>query len=137
MCGLALLFAKGLIPSLGGDRMRHFWLACVLLFIGAQWVMAADDGVMESLEAPGDVVLITDPADVFWREARPVYAEKGRHGEILNRDRTEIRSRWTKKESVFSICLPLQKAKSQAVAQHFQRDVSTMGLGCSRGFYWF
>jgi hypothetical protein len=46
--------------------------------------MGADDGLIESIEARSDVGLTTDPTVVFWREARPVYAEKERHGEILN-----------------------------------------------------
>ena len=52
--------------------MPYFALACVLIFIRAQWVMAADDGLIESIEARSDVALTTDPAVVFWREARPV-----------------------------------------------------------------
>jgi hypothetical protein len=89
--------------------MRHFFLACVLLSIGAQWVMATDDGPIESIEAREDVALTTDPAVAFWREARPVYAEKGRHGETLSRYRTEIRSRWTKRNLYFLFICPYEK----------------------------
>jgi hypothetical protein len=89
--------------------MRYLALACVLMFIGAQWVMAADDGLIESIKARSDVVLTTDPTVAFWRKARPVYAEKGRHGEILNRYRTEIRSRWTKKNLYFLFICPYEE----------------------------
>jgi hypothetical protein len=48
--------------------MRHFLLACVLLLIGAQWVMAADDGLIESIEARSDVALTTEvPPQGRWR----------------------------------------------------------------------
>jgi hypothetical protein len=56
--------------------MRYFALACVLMFIGAQWVMAADDGLIESIEARSDVALTTDPTVVFWREAPVLICRK-------------------------------------------------------------
>jgi hypothetical protein len=51
--------------------------------------------VFESVRAEKDVALGTDPEAGFWRAARAVFAERGAHGELLERYRTEVRSRWT------------------------------------------
>lgn len=63
--------------------MRYLAMVCVLVFIGTQWITAADDGLIESTEARDDMAPATDPAISFWRGTRPVYAEKGPHGEVL------------------------------------------------------
>lgn len=89
--------------------MRHFIVVCVLVVIGAQLAMAAEDGLIESMETREDIAPSTDPAIAFWRAARPVYAEKGPQGEILASHRTEIRSRWTKKNLYFLFICPYDK----------------------------
>src|SRR5438876_8473990 len=51
----------------------------------------------------------TDPAVPFWHVARPVYADKGRYGQTLQRYRTEIRSRWTEKNLYFLFICPYEE----------------------------
>ena len=57
--------------------------------------------LIESTEAREDIAPSTDPGIAFWRAARPVYAEKGPQGRNLVSHRTEVRSRWTKKNLYF------------------------------------
>lgn len=59
----------------------------------------------QSVYAPRDVALGTDPGTTFWRGARPVYAEVDSHGHPTPEYRTEVRSRWnTKYLYVLFIC---------------------------------
>ena len=89
--------------------MRHFIVVCVLVVIGAQLAMAAADGLIESTETREDIAPSTDPAIAFWRAAPPVYAERGPQGETLASHRTEVRSRWTKKNLYFLFICPYDK----------------------------
>ena len=88
--------------------MRYFLRVCGLIFVVAHVAMAADGGLIESVEARKDMALSTDPAIFFWQAARPVYAEKGPDGRILARYRTEIRSRWTKQNLYFLFICPYE-----------------------------
>lgn len=89
--------------------MRYCASLWVLIFVGVQLTMAADDGLFESVEARQDMAPSTDPTSSFWRAARPVYADKGRHGETLAGYRTEIRSRWTKENLYFLFICPFEQ----------------------------
>jgi cellulose/xylan binding protein with CBM9 domain len=90
--------------------MRQFAIICVLLFFFvAQWALASDEGVIESTKASQDMAPTTDPADPFWHVARPVYADKDRYGQTLQRYRTEIRSRWTEKNLYFLFICPYEE----------------------------
>ncbi len=89
--------------------MRHLVMVCALFVIGSQLAKAADDGLIESTKSQQDTALSTDPSIPFWRAARPVYAEKGPQGETLRSYRTEIRSRWTKKNLYFLFVCPYDK----------------------------
>jgi hypothetical protein len=86
--------------------MRNAAIVCLLIVIGFQLSVASDDGVIESTQAQEDVAPTTDPAVAFWRAARPIYAEKGPYGQSVGRHRTEIRSRWTKKNLYFLFICP-------------------------------
>lgn len=55
----------------------------------------AQSMIFESVRAMEDVALNTEPELAFWQAAWAVYAERGLHGELLERYRTEVRSRWT------------------------------------------
>ena len=80
---------------------------CVPLLLLAT-VFAADDNSLESMHSNQDVVLTTNPASSFWREARAVYAEKDRYGKPLTGRRTEIRSRWTQNYLYFLFVCPYE-----------------------------
>jgi len=66
---------------------------CAALLVADQ--MVAQGAVLESVRAAKDVALSTDPNLPFWREARPVFTDRGRFGEVHEGFRTEVRSRWT------------------------------------------
>lgn len=84
---------------------------CVPLSTPAQNVMqgAIQDAVFESTKATDDVALSADPSLSFWRVALPVYADKGNFGELRERYRTEIRSRWTNKNLYFLFVCPYEE----------------------------
>ena len=63
---------------------------------GCAIALAADD-VVECTKAPSEVALETDAASPFWRAARSVYMDKDTRGNVVPGYRTEVRSRWTKK----------------------------------------
>jgi hypothetical protein len=65
--------------------------------------------LIESTKASQDMAPSTDPAVPFWHVARPVYADKGRYGQTLQRYRTEIRSRWTEKNLYFLFICPYEE----------------------------
>lgn len=76
-----------------------FVLAGVSLSAGAQ-------AVFESTKAPSDVPLTTDQSSAFWRDSRPVFANKNIQGKTLGADRMEVRSRWTKDYLYFLFACP-------------------------------
>ncbi len=79
---------------------------CLLLMVCAPFTAPAQSAVFESARALRDVPLETSPTLAFWREARPVFAERGSNGELHSRYRTEIRSRWTDKSLYFLFICP-------------------------------
>ena len=81
--------------------------ALALLLAG---MTAATDNlaVFDSTRAAEDVALGTDPSLPFWRDARPVYAERSPSGELRKRYRTEIRSRWTENNLYFLFICPYE-----------------------------
>jgi hypothetical protein len=89
-------------------RIRGGIIACVLVLIASQILMAAEPAVMESTEAREDVAPSTDPTIPFWRGARPVYADKAPYGQSQPGYRTEILSRWTEKNLYFLFVCPYE-----------------------------
>ena len=87
------------------NAIRH----CALILVVSPLILAADDGVVESTKALHDMAPSTDPTILFWRAARPVYADKGPYGQKVSRYRTEIRSRWTKDNLYFLFICPYEQ----------------------------
>jgi hypothetical protein len=61
---------------------------------------------IESLHAPHDITLSTNPASPFWSAALPIYAEVDNDGNVLPEYRTEIRTRWTGENIYFLFICP-------------------------------
>jgi hypothetical protein len=62
-------------------------------------------GIFRSLYAAQENTLDTNPTSDFWKEAPPVFAKSDEYGHLLPKYRTEVRSRWTKKNLyVLFIC---------------------------------
>lgn len=86
--------------------MRYLVSACVLILFLPQFGLAADRALIESTEAREDMPLDPRPDIPFWQAARPVFAEVGPNGQPVGKHRTEIRSRWTKKNLYFLFICP-------------------------------
>ena len=82
---------------------------CALMLLFAGVAARAEDAVVESTKAARDMAPIADPSLRFWREARPIWVDKGKHGEVQARYRTEIRSRWTKKNLYLLFICPYEE----------------------------
>lgn len=72
----------------------------------------------------------------FWAGAHPVYADKGRYGEVQSGYRTEIRSRWTDKNLYFLFVCPYEtlnlKPSPNTATETFQLwdwDVAEVFIG--------
>ena len=76
--------------------MRRVVIICMMI-LGVALHVTAQSAVFESVRATRDVAPDTNPDASFWREAKPVFTDRGRMGEQHESFRTEIRSRWTKK----------------------------------------
>ena len=57
--------------------------------------LVASSGTMVSVQATADVALDTNPDSSFWKDARPVVADRDTFGKPVPGYVTEIRSRWT------------------------------------------
>lgn len=82
---------------------------CLLLMLYAPFTAFPQTAFFESAQATEDVPLSTDDANAFWHGARPVYAERGNNGELHDRYRTEVRSRWTEKYLYFLFICPYEE----------------------------
>jgi hypothetical protein len=90
-------------------HLRAAAVLICLVSLSATCLVAADNHVIESLRAPNDTAPQADPASAFWRDVRPVYAEKDPHGEPVSGHRTEVRSRWTKNNIYFLFICPYEE----------------------------
>jgi len=90
--------------------MRFLLLVCALLLFSPATTLAASEGnaVFESVRADADVPLSTDPTSSFWRVSRPVYADRGPMDQPEPSYRTEILSRWTKRNLYFLFICPYE-----------------------------
>jgi len=89
--------------------MRFLLTICALAsFIAGTTTALSNVEVFESTRAAEDIALSTDPSLPFWRDARPVYAERSTSGELRGRYRTEIRSRWTENNLYFLFICPYE-----------------------------
>jgi hypothetical protein len=134
---------RGLASSAGASNifvrnitMHASATVCVVLVLFAVVSFAADDKSIESMKADNDVALTTNPVSSFWRDGRPVYAERDTHGEPLPRYRTEIRSRWTNDNLYFLFICPFDTlylkpdpATSTETYQLWDWDVAEVFIG--------
>jgi hypothetical protein len=118
------------------NSLRYCLAVCMLMLVAVLPGAASDDGVIESTRASQDSLLTTDPATPFWLGARPVYADKGPHGEMQAAYRTEIRSRWTNKNLYFLFICPYetlnlkpQPSTSTETFQLWDWDVAEVFIG--------
>jgi Carbohydrate family 9 binding domain-like len=81
-----------------------------LLCLAAPLLLLADDSALiVSRFAPDDFPLTADPDAQQWKRTAGVFAENGPRGEPVPGHRTEIRSRWTKRNIYFLFICPYQQ----------------------------
>jgi hypothetical protein len=83
------------------------WLAagCLIAAACIAHGQSMNPDTLQSVYAPKDAGLATDPGSTFWQGAKPVYAEVDSQGHSMPEYRTEVRSRWTSKNLyVLFIC---------------------------------
>jgi hypothetical protein len=114
------------------SAVRMFVLLAIVAFTAA----AAGVDVATSMEATNDEVISTNPKSPFWRQATPIFAEKGKTGESLPGYRTEVRSRWTRKYLYFLFTCPYEElflkpnpATQTETNQLWNWDVAEVFLG--------
>ena len=67
---------------------------------------AQEKKTVESVYAPHDIALNTNPASPFWKKSRSVYAKVDKNGRAVPEYRTEIRTRWTRNNIYFLFICP-------------------------------
>ena len=87
------------------DSLRILTLLAVAVSVPA----AVGVNVATSSEAADDVAISTDPTSRFWSQTRPILAEKDKNGRLLAGYRTEVRSRWTRKNLYFLFSCPYEE----------------------------
>ena len=85
------------------------FVAVMALLIGCSTFTLAGDKEIQSSRADSNPPLGTNPTSAFWRGATPVYMEGDTHGKADPRYRTEIRTRWTKKDLYFLFVCPYEE----------------------------
>ena len=115
----------------GFAKMLLIWLLFVTALAGA-----ADQAIIESVQAAQDVGLDLDPTSQFWQVSSPVYVEKDTLGKVVPRYRTEVRTRWTKNNIYFLFVCPYQQlylkpspTPQQETNQLWNWDVAEVFLG--------
>lgn len=79
------------------------------MLVNCSGVVLADDQMIQSNWAASDPNLDTNPDSSFWRDSLPAYMDAGPHGKPDPRYRTEIRTRWTKKNLYFLFVCPYEE----------------------------
>ena len=116
--------------------MNGFAKTLLVFLIFSGMAAAADQAVTESIHAAQDVGLEVDPASPFWHASSPVFLEKDRLGKVVPRNRTEVRTRWTKNNIYFLFICPYQQlylkpspAPQQETNQLWNWDVAEVFIG--------
>ena len=79
-----------------------------ILLLSAAAAVAADPGIVPSRYAKADFALTANPDAKPWKKISGVFAENGPTGEAVPGHRTEIRSRWTKKNLYLLFVCPYE-----------------------------
>jgi hypothetical protein len=80
----------------------------ISLFVFACGAAGESPAIAESIHAPHDVNLSTDPSSVFWRGAGWIYASVDEEGGAVTGLRTKILSRWTASNIYFLFISPYE-----------------------------
>ena len=87
----------------------HSCIRTSLLGALAAAALLASSGTMVSVQAPADAALDTNPDSSFWKNARPVVADRDNFGKPVPGYSTEIRSRWTSGNLYFLFICPYEE----------------------------
>lgn len=86
--------------------MNGFTSLIALLILAGVSLSAGAQAVFESTKASGDVPLTIDQSSAFWRNSRPVFADRDAQGKKQGGASMEVRSRWTKGYLYFLFVCP-------------------------------
>jgi len=116
--------------------MKRFATTCLLMLTGAASAQNTAPATFKSVHAARDISLDTNPASAFWRAALPVYADADNYGKPVPKHRTEVRSRWTKKNLYLLYICPYEelhlKPEPDAVRETYELwnwDVAELFIG--------
>ena len=84
-------------------------LRALVLLIPCCTVAYAADPVIRSMWSESEPSLDTNPASPFWRDAEPIYMEGDTDGKPHPRNKTEIRTRWTKQNLYILFICPYEE----------------------------
>src|SRR2546430_1912011 len=89
--------------------MNGFAKVLLLISFFSSMAVAADPAVIQSVQADQDVPLALDPASPFWQGSHAIYMKKDSFGKTIPSYRTEVRTRWTKKNLYFLFVCPYEQ----------------------------
>jgi Carbohydrate family 9 binding domain-like len=120
--------------------MKKLFLVCLLMMTNAAYAGGADPVDFKSVYAAEDVRLQTDAGSEFWQGAIPVHAERDNYGKLVAHHRTEIRSRWTKRNLYLLFVCPYEDLylnpaanTSSETNQLWNWDVAELFIAPNRG----
>jgi hypothetical protein len=98
------------LTSVGTNKLSiNGRIGLTLLWTLAAPALLASTGTMASVRADADVELDTNPSASFWKDARPVVADRDNFGKAVPGFSTEVRSRWTNGNLYFLFTCPYQQ----------------------------
>jgi len=116
--------------------MKRIATTCLLMLTGAASAQNTAPATFKSVYAARDISLDTNPTSAFWRAALPVYADGDNYGKTVPNHRTEVRSRWTKKNLYLLYICPYEelylKPAPDAVRETYELwnwDVAELFIG--------
>lgn len=90
--------------NIKNGRLRSF-----ALLVALNTAAFSAQPVAKSVWAEKDIALDTNSASAFWRGAVPIYMDSDPHGHPVPAYRTEVRTRWTKRNLYFLFICPYEQ----------------------------
>jgi hypothetical protein len=90
-------------------RLGALALAILILLLASWHSLYAAPADIKSLWAEADAPLDTNPESEFWSAAQAVFMEQDPHGKLVPRYRSEVRTRWSKRNLYFLFICPYEE----------------------------
>jgi hypothetical protein len=89
--------------------MNGFIKVLIAMMMSIVSAAGATPSTAESVYAQEDLALQLEPASDFWKASPPIYLENDRFGKAVPGYRSEVRTRWTKKNLYFLFTCPYEE----------------------------